>query len=71
MNSEMSVKIRVGQDNTVYEFADRREAFDWVKSNFRAPQMVAVLSYENGKLERLDRYYFDKNKQFSMENVLS
>lgn len=68
---ETSVKIRVGQDKTAYEFADRTEAFDWVRKNFRPPMIVSVLFYEGGKLDRMDRYYYERNRQFNLENILS
>lgn len=65
------VKIRLGNEKTAYDFASRDEAFQWVRKNCNHPMMISVLLYEKNSMSRMDRYYFDKNKQFSMENVLS
>lgn len=64
----MFVKIRVGFDKTLHQFPTRREAFAWVEENFSPPQVVALLSYEYGQLENMDRYFFQYGR-FIRENI--
>ena len=60
---QVQIKIRIGFDKTLHPFPSRREAFAWVEDNYDPPQVISVLTYENGELESGERYFYQERRQ--------
>jgi hypothetical protein len=71
------IKIRIGSEKQLHKFETQTDAFNWIKADYssvaryqESPFIFSVLSYEQGVLEAMDRFYFNGEK-FSKENILS